>query len=378
MMIAFLILLLLAFINYVLFLLFIYRGLGRIKKQKINNETKKFKVAVIIPFRNERVNLPIVVESLTKQSYDKNLTELIFVDDGSSDGSKELLESHPLVNRFKILTVDAEKSKTAQKKIAITKAIYQTEAEIIFITDADCTHNENWITEMLKYFSEETGFVSGPVVFTNGSGLFGELQKIEFAGIQIAAAGLIGAGKPATCSAANIAFRKEAFLEVGGYEDNLNLSSGDDEFLMQKIHSKTKYKVKFATAKNVVVRTRANKTLKDFLNQRRRWASKSLLYENKALVVELFLIFLFYLFTLLAITVGAFVSLEIFLAGILAFFIKWFLEYLVVNRGRRLLFPGEKFKAFFVAELLHIPYILIASVLGVLGNFEWKGRKVKR
>ncbi len=248
MMIAFLILLLLAFINYVLFLLFIYRGLGRIKKQKINNETKKFKVAVIIPFRNERVNLPIVVESLTKQSYDKNLTELIFVDDGSSDGSKELLESHPLVNRFKILTVDAEKSKTAQKKIAITKAIYQTEAEIIFITDADCTHNENWITEMLKYFSEETGFVSGPVVFTNGSGLFGELQKIEFAGIQIAAAGLIGAGKPATCSAANIAFRKEAFLEVGGYEDNLNLSSGDDEFLMQKIHSKTKYKVKFATA----------------------------------------------------------------------------------------------------------------------------------
>jgi cellulose synthase/poly-beta-1,6-N-acetylglucosamine synthase-like glycosyltransferase len=364
--------------NYVLFLATVFKGLKKVGEQKPFERTKELRVAIVVPFRNEVENLPNVVQSLLNQSYPENLTEIIFVNDNSDDGSLEFLENHSERDKFKIFNVENNNYSTAQKKQAITEAINKTEGEIIFVTDADCTHDKDWVVSILKYFDVSTGFVAAPVLFESEENVFGHLQKIEFAGLQIAAAGLIGAGKPTTCSAANIAFRKKAFEDVDGYADNSGLSSGDDELLMQKIFSQTSYKVKFATGKSSVVRTKANKDVDAFINQRRRWASKSLHYQSKALILELFLIFLFFLLVVVNFIAGLFGSVILFVTAAVMFLIKMRTEYSVLQIGLPLLYPDEKFSGFFLAEIVHIPYILIASVLGVFGNFEWKGRKVRR
>ncbi len=36
------------------------------------------------------------------------------------------------------------------------------------------------------------------------------------------------------CNGANLAFRKDVFNEVSGYKGNIQIASGDDEFLMRK------------------------------------------------------------------------------------------------------------------------------------------------
>ena len=373
-----LILSVLTLLNYIVFLSSVFKGLKSIEGKKPREIKHNFRAAIIVPFRNEVENLPAVVESLLNQNYPENSREIFFVNDNSNDGSLELLENHPSREKFKIFNVEKNDSATAQKKEAITEAINKTNSEIIFITDADCTHDKNWVVSVLKYFDPSTGFVAGPVLFYGEENTFGNLQKIEFAGIQIAAAGLIGTGKPTTCSAANIAFRKKAFEDVEGYADNSGLSSGDDELLMQKIASRTSYKVKFSHGKESVVRTKANKNVNAFINQRRRWASKSLHYKSKILILKLFLIFLFFLLIVIDFIAGLLGSFILLLTAVAMFVIKIRIEFSVLQKGLPLLYPNEKFNGFFLAEIIHIPYILIASVVGVLGNFEWKGRKVKR
>ncbi len=79
------------------------------------------------------------------------------------------------------------------------------------------------------------------------------MQRLEFAGLVIAGAGLIGSGNPIICNAANIAYRKKAFEDVGGFDYQMRLSSGDDELLMQKIHRDSDYKIKFALDRNAIV-----------------------------------------------------------------------------------------------------------------------------
>ncbi len=369
---------LLLLLNYMFLLGFVLKGLRRLASREKAEKQEQPTLSVIVPFRNEEENLKRATESLLALHYPEQNLELIFVDDYSTDNSKAFLENHPERKRFRIIEVRNIVKENPNKKKAIEKAVAEAKGEIVFITDADCTHSEEWLKCMLKYFDEETAFVAGPVLFESGKNTFGELQKIEFAGIQVTAAGLIGAGKPTTCSAANIAFRKKVFLEVDGYSGVSHLASGDDELLMQKIDAQTNYKIGFALGKDCVVRTKPNKDASQFLNQRRRWASKSLHYQSKLLIAELFSVFLFYLLTLANIVLGVFGNFPLLILGLIMFLMKMRIEYSVLQMGLPLLFPDEEFKGFLLAEFLHIPYIILAAVLGALGGFEWKGRRVKR
>ena len=130
------------------------------------------------------------------------------------------------------------------RKRAIRYGIEQSIGDIIVTTDADCIYADDWLSSLVSNFEDSVGFVSGPVEFKDNGNVFSKLQKLEFAGLIFTGAGLIGAGKPTICNAANIAYRKKAFDEVNGFEYDMDLSSGDDELLMQKIAQDTEYKCK--------------------------------------------------------------------------------------------------------------------------------------
>ncbi len=363
---------------YFIFLIFVYGGLInlRSKKLKILGE-ELHKITVIIPFRNEAKNLPNLIEDLAKQSYPKNFFEVIFVNDNSTDNSVEIIKKNKIFTNYLLLNNNSNLTR-AFKKNAIKLGINNSGGEIIVSTDADCKLSPKWLETLQSYFDDNTAMVSGPVRFNTGKSLFEKMQSLEFAGLVITGAGLIGASNPIIANAANLAFRKSVFFEVGGYDDNLHLSSGDDEILMQKIAAKTKYKIKFAWSKDALVTTAGNSALSGFLQQRRRWASKSLFYFNKFITLFLLGVFLFYL-TLLVLPFmflfGVHRTGEVFL---FIFSTKVLLEYFLVMQGEGFLFEKGLRKYFFLTELFQIPYIVIASLLGVFGNYEWKNRKVKR
>ncbi|MBK7629478.1 MAG: glycosyltransferase [Ignavibacteriales bacterium] len=364
-------------IHYAMFLLQIYLGLNKLSGTPQQFIPKEF-VSIIIPFRNEEKNILKTYESLSNQNYPKEKFEIIFINDCSDDNSLNLLEKFNIQENVSIYSVPNDYSINAHKKRAIRFGIEKSKGEIIVTTDADCVHKNDWLKNLLKFMDEETGFISGPVEFISNPNMFSKIQRLEFAGLVITGAGLIGSGNPIICNAANIAYRKKAFEEVGGFTYQMGLSSGDDELLMQKIHRVTNYKIRFALEKNTIVSTKANPTLKDFYHQRKRWASKGLFYGDKLLLLKLILIFLFYLSLIIQPFLGILLSSKFFLTFFISYVIKISAEYFILKRGTGLLFDSKILKPFFITEILQVPYIIISGFMGMFGNLIWKERKIKR
>ncbi len=364
-------------LHYLFFLRGIFRGLSKLSSSESNQLPDEF-VSIIIPFRNESNNILKSLESIEKQDYPKNKFEIIYVDDSSNDDSLDKLLNVKRSGNVKVISVAEGFSSNAHKKRAIRYGIENSLGEIIVTTDADCLHNSNWLRSLVQTFDKETGFVSGPVEFNEGKSLFSKLQKLEFAGLVFTGAGLIGIDKPTICNAANIAYRKSVYELVKGFSDHMNLSSGDDELLMQKIKKETEYKIKFCLKREAIALTPANETYRKFYDQRKRWASKGLFYANKFLVIKLILIFLFYLSLILMPAAAVFLSLNYLSIFFFSFILKIFFEYKILKKGTELLYGKSLLKYLIIAELLQIPYIIIAGAAGIFGNFEWKERKLKR
>ncbi len=184
--------------------------------------------------------------------------------------------------------------------------------------------------------------------------MFSQLQELEFAGLVITGAGLIGSNNPTICNAANIAYKRKAFDLVGGFSFQMNLSSGDDELLMQKIFRDTDYQIKFALNKNAIVETEPNETLKNFYQQRKRWASKGLFYKNKMLVLKLVLIYLFYIALIIQPILGLTVHSIFLISFVVSLIAKILVEFLILKKGIELLFDKKILNVFLLAELFHI------------------------
>ncbi len=373
-------LILLSFILLIFYLYFLWgilKGLKKLSCQKSNNLPKEF-ISIIIPFRNETKNILMSLKSIEGQNYPKDKFEVIYVNDNSEDDSLNKLINAKKSDNVNVISVPNELLSNAHKKKAVSYAIEKSKGEIIVTTDADCKHNSLWLKSLLQTFEDETGFVSGPVEFIDEQGIFSKLQKLEFAGLIFAGAGLIGNGKPIICNAANLAYRKSLYEKVNGFKDHLNLSSGDDELLMQKIWKETDFSIKFCLNKEAIVLTDANETVRKFYDQRKRWASKGLFYADKILVVKLILIFLFYLSLLILPIAAIAFSINFLFLFIFNFLTKIIFEYKIMKKGTELLYGKDLLKYLFAAEVFQIPYIVLAGVAGLFGNYKWKGRKLKR
>jgi len=347
--------------------------------QKCNStQNKNSYISIIIPFRNESVAILDNLESLIQQNYPIDKFEVIYVNDHSTDDTLVKLNNAINAKNIFVYSVDESALIKAHKKRAIELGIKKAKGDIIFFTDADTVCNPEWIKSMISCFDDITAFVAGPVQFSNSKTFFEKIQQLEFAGLILSSAGLIGANKPMICSSANLGFRKNVFIEVGGYDNLMNLSSGDDELLMQKIAHDTEYKIRFCFDKAALVSTTANKSFAEFAQQRKRWASKGLFYKNKFITIQLLLIFLFYLGLIIQLVMGLTINNYFILSFLLSFIIKMGIEFTVLKKGIGILINEIKLKIFFAAEFIHIPYILYSSIAGAFGKFTWKERELKR
>ncbi len=375
--IAFILFFILLTIHYVLFISNINRGIEKTDRNSGKIIKNEF-ISIIIPFRNESENIIDNLRCIENQDYPTEKYEVLYVNDSSEDDGVEKLSAAIKNKNIKILHAPSNELTRGHKKNAVNYGIKNSSASIIVTTDADCTFGANWLSSLLLCLDEKTAFVSGPVKFSGYSNLFEKIQAIEFSGLVLAGAGLIGSGKPVICNAANIAYRKNIFDEVNGFNDNLNLSSGDDELLMQKIASLTNYKIKFCFNKNAVVETSPNKTLSSFINQRKRWASKSIFYKDKLLIAQLILIYLFYTALLMLpflSILSPFLYVPLF---ILSFGIKILTEHLVVRKGKNIFSLHYSLFELIIAEIFQIFYIVIISAAGLFGRFKWKERNLER
>jgi hypothetical protein len=69
---------------------------------------------------------------------------------------------------------------------------------------------------------------------------------------------------------------------------------------------------------------------------------------------------------------------KLLLPVMLVFGVKAFVDYFTLRSGAHLFLQRIQIFHFLIAELLHVPYIVIASAIGQLSSLQWKGRTINK
>ena len=334
-------------------------------------------ISVVVAARNEEKDIEKCLLSLLKQTYPTNRYEIIIVDDGSTDKTASIVKSFSerFANIHLLSLMFDSEHKIGRKPIALAKGIAQASGEIILTTDADCIVPPQWIEIMVNHFEEGVVFVAGPVAERDSNTFFAKIEQLEFLGLITTAAGLIGSGRPIICNGANLAYRKDAFIAIDGF--NTESSSNDDESLMNKIVHRKIGKVVFAPEADGVVTTNSSNTISTFFRQRIRWANKRGHYEDKSILFTLVGLYIFFASMLLTMVL-LFREPQLIQLFTVAFGGKILVDYFTLRSGARLFRQRIPIFHFLIAEFLQVPYIVIAAAIGQIASMQWKGRTIRR
>jgi len=337
--------------------------------------------SVIIPARNEELQIEKCLRSVLNQNYPQHLFEVIVADDHSTDNTALIVRSlQKEYSNLKLLELEKllqSKQLNSYKKKAIDLSIQQATGDWIATTDADCTVTKEWLSNLSNFIQQYNSvFIAAPVKFTNTGSFVSIFQCLDFMSLQGITAASVYKGFHSMCNGANLAYNKKVFFEVGGFKGIDNIVSGDDMLLMHKIYLRYKKQVHFLFSSSSVVETLPMETWKDFFNQRIRWASKADKFDDKRIIAVLVFIYLFNL-SFILIPVIAFWQPKLWLYLLVMLFAKTIIEL-------RFMVPVAKFFKeenllwwFPVMQPFHIFYTIIAGWLGKFGKYSWKGRVVK-
>jgi hyaluronan synthase len=121
-------------------------------------------VSVIIPIYNQKDMIEIVIDAIYRSTY-KNI-EVIAINDGSKDGTKEILDN--LINKYHTLKVIHKENEGKRK--AVASGFYKSKGEYLVMIDSDSVIDKNAIEEFMKTFDANTnvGSVAGQARIWNG------------------------------------------------------------------------------------------------------------------------------------------------------------------------------------------------------------------
>ncbi|MFD0795188.1 glycosyltransferase [Mucilaginibacter litoreus] len=361
---------------YLLVVAYLIKGWAALKRVNITAAALNTKVTILIAARNEEERIHLTIEDILAQDYPKQLTEIIIVDDHSTDNTASIIRSYA-DRGIKLLQLNEDKPLNSYKKKAIAEAISLSNGELMVCTDADCRMGTKWLSSIVGFYeSRNLVMISSPVTYFEERTLFERLQTLEFSYLIGIGAAFIGNGRASTCNGANFAYRKDVFYEVGGFKGIDDLASGDDELLLQKVAAVYPNKIGFFKNRDAIVYTHAKHTLQEFLQQRRRWASKSTRYKDKKVVALAVCIWLFNL-SLLANGFLSFFSLSIFKVFIIQFLLKYLIELTFLLPITSFLKRANLVMLLIILSPVHIIYFVYVGLMGNTRKYSWKGRVVR-
>ncbi|HQS04566.1 MAG TPA: glycosyltransferase, partial [Daejeonella sp.] len=222
---------------YLGLILFLRRGWGAVKAFDLKGDRFKTTVSILIAARNEEDKIFNTIKDILAQDYPADLVELIVVDDHSSDQTSEIVLS--FADRgVKLIVLNEDKPLNSYKKKAITEAIKLSDSELIITTDADCRMSPAWLKTIIGFYeSGDYKMISSPVIYFEEKSYFEEMQTLDFLFLSGLGAAGIGNKMPSTCSGANLAYQREVFYELKGFQGIDELASGDDELFLHKVAS---------------------------------------------------------------------------------------------------------------------------------------------
>ncbi len=255
-------------------------------KSKFKNfasENKDF--SVIIAFKNEAENLPILLSSLKKIEYSNSMFEVILIDDNSTDSSFKIA-SELISNNSNFRLLKANNKVLPRKKGALQLAIENSNFSHIVFTDADSQPNKNWLNSISNSFNK-FDFIIGFAPLFPTSELSSKYAAYENYKNNILNLISVEIGIPTSAIGRNLAIKKDVFFKLGGYYGTMEKETGDDDLLLRQA-IKNKIKIGFVQNEESVVNSYVSLSWKEIFVQKARHVSTS---HNYLLKQKLFILF---------------------------------------------------------------------------------------
>lgn len=353
-------------------------GFDKIPVFHLEDITSKTKFSIVIPFRNEAENLSSLLNSIECLNYPKHLFEIIFVDDDSEDNSVDIIKKALNGTKENIQIVLNNRKTNSPKKDAITSALEKAKYEWIITTDADCILPKYWLDSFDEFIQKNNSvFIAAPVSYTRNNSFLNRFQTLDILSLQGATIGGFGLNKPFLCNGANLAYKASIFNEVNGFQGNTNIASGDDIFLLEKVHKKQPTQVHYLKCKKAIVKTKSQPTWSALISQRRRWAAKTSSYNN-----------LFGKLTGLAVllmNILIIIGLLMSFLGVLKFktffyiiFIKFNIDFFLIYKSSLFFNQKDILKSYISGFIVYPFFSIYIAFTSSFSGYKWKGRYFKK
>lgn len=169
------------------------------------------RVSVVIPTRNRAKVVRKCIEYILAQTYSSY--EVIVVDDGSKDNTREVLESFSNFSNFRYISLPERKGPAFCRNLGVR----ESNGDIIIFIDSDIFTLSNFIEEHINtHKSYQKVLVVGPVIsISNMDGNFPQRGSIlDFSNAYFASG--------------NVSLPRDIFLQVGGFDEVFNVYGWED------------------------------------------------------------------------------------------------------------------------------------------------------
>src|SRR5829696_395404 len=193
-------------------------GLARLHsaRQRRQPRPEKFRppVSIVVPAYNEAAGIAQGVRSLASSDYPE--FEVIVVDDGSTDGTGDLVDS------LGLSSVRVIREPNRGKAEALTTAVAAARHDLIAAVDADTVFEPGTLAALVRPFADPgVGAVAGNTKVGNRRSLLGLWQHLDYVtGFNLDRRLYDVLGCMPTVPGAVGAFRKSALLEFGGFSSD--------------------------------------------------------------------------------------------------------------------------------------------------------------
>ncbi|MCX4823467.1 bifunctional polysaccharide deacetylase/glycosyltransferase family 2 protein [Streptomyces sp. NBC_01142] len=232
-------------------------------------------VSVLVPAYNERECIANTVHSLMTSDHP---IEIIVIDDGSTDGTADIVEELRLPN------VRVVRQPNSGKPAALNNGIRHARYDIVVMMDGDTVFEPATVGELVQPFGDmRVGAVAGNAKVGNRDSLIGAWQHIEYVmGFNLDRRMYEVLGCMPTIPGAVGAFRREALDRVGGMSEDTLAEDTDITMAMHRDGWRVVY------AERARAWTEAPESVQQLWSQRYRWSYGTMqaMWKHRRAVIE--------------------------------------------------------------------------------------------
>ena len=240
-------------------------------KEEKKKVIKKFPlVSVIVPAYNEEKVILETIDSVIGLDYPKDKLDIIIVNDGSTDSTKEVIEK--FIDEHNDYDIKLISQDNKGKWVALNNALKIAKGEFFTCLDADSSVEKAALKKMLPYFTDNNVAAVLPLIkIKNPKGILQKIQCYEY---------IVNFFYKKIMSSLNCVhvtpgpfglYRKDVIDKLGGFRQGHNTEDMEIAFRLQK------HQYKIIQLLDVDVYTYPPENLKNFYFQRNRWNKGSIL-----------------------------------------------------------------------------------------------------